>query len=375
MKESPVILIVEDKKDYADGLSRSLQREIGDLTIFVKDRDFAHALDGLTLPPDVFIVDLYEDDYTPDAKQTGPELCEQIWKKKFRPIIVHSAFDVDPHVDHRLAQHPFYKYIKKGESFDPVVAQVKAFIAHAAALRKIEDEVHTVLQTVVQTSAETIWNALKNADEKSRTEALMRSARRRVGAMMDLRPVQSDETVLSWEQYIIPPLESDSDLLMGDVLRREDADINDASSYCIVLTPSCDLVLRGGKRKVEQILVGTCVDAKTFCAKAQLKTSNPKALKEQLLSLLTQPQVSGYCPLPSYPGMWPEMAIKLRDNKFLDFTAISTPEKKAQFKRVASIDSPFREQIAWAHMQIASRPALPDRDIERWADSIIAAAK
>ena len=92
------------------------------------------------------------------------------------------------------------------------------------------------------------------------------------------------------------------------------------------------------------------------------------------MSVLTQPQTNGYCPLPAYPGMWPEIAINLRDTVFLDFDAISTQEKKAQFKRVASIDSPFREQIAWGHMQIASRPALPDRDIESWADSIVASA-
>jgi len=372
VKEPAVILIVEDKKDYADGLRRALEREIGDLTIVVKDRDFAHALDGLQLPPDVFIVDLYEDDYTPDAKQTGPELCQEIWKKKFRPIIVHSAFDVDPHVDHRIAKHPFYKYIKKGPSFDDVVTQVKAFIAYAADLRKIEDEVHAALQIVAQDSAETIWS-VKDMDEKARTEALMRTARRRVGAMMDLRPILSGETGLSWDQYIIPPLESD--LLMGDVLLREDANISDPSSYCVVLTPSCDLVLRGGKRKVQQVLVGKCVGAKAFCAAAQLKAGDSDVMKKQLLPLLTQPHVNGYCPLPAYPGIWPEMAIRLRDIAFLNFDALSTLEKKAEFKRVASIDSPFREQIAWAYMQIASRPALPDRDIERWADSIIAAAK
>jgi hypothetical protein len=38
--------------------------------------------------------------------------------------------------------------------------------------------------------------------------------------------------------------------------------------------------------------------------------------------------------------------------------------------RVASVDSPFREQIAWAFVQIAGRPALPDRDLESWVQEI-----
>jgi DNA-binding NarL/FixJ family response regulator len=369
MKGSAVILIVEDKQEYAEGLKRALEREIGDLIFLRKDRDFAHALDDLQLPPDVFIIDLYEDDYTPDAKQTGPELCQNIWKKRFRPMIVNSAFDVDPHVDHRIAKHPFYKYIKKGPSFDDVVDQVKTFIAHAAEVRKIEDEVYAALQPVVQDSAETIWRVLK--DGKARSEALMRSARRRVGAMMDLRQVLSDETVLPWEQYIVPPLESD--LLMADVLVAEDGKTDDALSYRVVLTPSCDLVLRNGKAKVKALLVGKCVDAKAFCKGMGLKSGNAEQLKKQLVPILTQAQINGYCPLPAYPGMWPEMAIKLRDTEFVAFDAISKPQAKAQFKRVASIDSPFREQIAWAHMQIASRPALPDRNVEPWADSIVAA--
>jgi DNA-binding NarL/FixJ family response regulator len=368
MSQSAIILIVEDNENQAEGLKRAIERSIDGVKVFIKKRDFARALDGLQLPPDVFIVDLYEDEYTPDSTPTGPDLCQQIWKKRFRPIIVHSAFDADPHIGHRLASHPFYKYIKKGPSFDEVVAQVKAFLVHAADLLKIEDEVHAVLQTVVQESAETIWGALK--EDKARKEALMRTARRRVGAMMDLRPVLSDETVLPWEQYIVPPLESD--LLMADVLFAEDGKASDALSYRVVLTPSCDLVLRKGKAKVKAILVGKCVDAKAFCAGAGLKPGKAEELKKQLFPILTQPQINGYCPLPAYPEMWPEMAIKLRDTEFLGFDAISTSEKKAQFKRVASIDSPFREQIAWAHMQIASRPALPDRDIERWADSIIA---
>ena len=46
---------------------------------------------------------------------------------------------------------------------------------------------------------------------------------------------------------------------------------------------------------------------------------------------------------------------------------------KQRFERVASIDSPFREQIAWAHMQIASRPALPDRELNSWVEEILAA--
>jgi len=57
------------------------------------------------------------------------------------------------------------------------------------------------------------------------------------------------------------------------------------------------------------------------------------------------------------------MAIKLRDTEFVKFDEVFGAAENRKFNRVASIDSPFREQIAWANMQIASRPALPDREI------------
>lgn len=37
------------------------------------------------------------------------------------------------------------------------------------------------------------------------------------------------------------------------------------------------------------------------------------------------------------------------------------------YVRIISIDSPFREQIVWAHMQNSCRPGVPDRDTENWA--------
>jgi len=48
-----------------------------------------------------------------------------------------------------------------------------------------------------------------------------------------------------------------------------------------------------------------------------------------------------------------------------------TEKGEAGFTRIASIDSPFREQIAWAHLQIAGRPGVPERDIDKWTQEIL----
>jgi CTP synthase len=188
--------------------------------------------------------------------------------------------------------------------------------------------------------------------------------------MMDLKPFLSDELLFPWEQYIVPPLEQD--LLNGDLLRLKDGDPMVASSYRAVLSPSCDLVRHDGKPKIGEILVGQCVALASFFTAARLrKADGRETLKKQLLTMLTQAQTNGYCLLPAYPGLWPDMAIKLREIGFIAFSDVFGEEGKERFLRIASVDSPFREQISWAHMQIASRPGLPDRQLENWADSIL----
>ena len=41
------------------------------------------------------------------------------------------------------------------------------------------------------------------------------------------------------------------------------------------------------------------------------------------------------------------------------------------FERVASIDSPFREQVAWAFLTTVARPGMPERDLDLWAEEIV----
>ena len=63
------------------------------------------------------------------------------------------------------------------------------------------------------------------------------------------------------------------------------------------------------------------------------------------------------------------MAVYLKDLELILLERINGEGKT--FERVASIDSPFRELVAWAYMQVACRPGLPDRDTETWSEEIV----
>ena len=63
------------------------------------------------------------------------------------------------------------------------------------------------------------------------------------------------------------------------------------------------------------------------------------------------------------------MMADLRDLEIIPIGDIGVDNKP--FLRVASIDSPFREMVAWAYLHTACRPGLPDRDFKAWRDEII----
>ena len=152
---------------------------------------------------------------------------------------------------------------------------------------------------------------------------------------------------------------------MGDILRKADGDAKDPTAYRVVLTPSCDLVERKGKRKVTNVLVCQCTEMGQYLQAARVGKSEVANLGR----FLTEPQVGGIIALPGYHGLIPLMSARLRDLELIPVEQIGDTEQ-SQFVRTASVDSPFREQIAWAFVQIAGRPAVPDRDLESWIEEI-----
>ena len=105
-----------------------------------------------------------------------------------------------------------------------------------------------------------------------------------------------------------------------------------------------------------------------------LKGMRLAKLKDRLPgTVLSHGYFEAVIPFPCLEGRIPTMAANLRDLEFIPVDDIGISEKA--FLRVASVDSPFRELIAWAYLQIACRPGLPDRDFSLWSDEIIALLK
>jgi len=359
------VLIIEDLDEVADQLSRSIVQKVP-ATIIVREKNLKNGPARLAeTMPDAVVLDLYEDAL---GLADGYQTWSAIWQTRFCPIIFHTAHDKpsDPPLPEN---HPFVEFVKKGPGSDLAVAKLlESFVPHADALRAIAKQVDALIQHVLKDVAGFIWQAVAN----DRGPILARAVRRRIAAMMDEKEISDQSHPLAWEQYISPVISTDP--LMGDLLRLRGEDAKDAATYRIVLTPSCDMVTAQGC-KVEEIVAAKCLPIAAYLAAAKLPPgTKPRTIDEKLPSLLTRGHCEGIVPLPQFASIIPTMCASLRLLELIPLKLVGTPgSPDVKFDRVASIDSPFREQLAWCFMQVAGRPGIPDRNLELWVKDIQAA--
>ena len=354
------LLFIEDEPDNIRPLVNRLQRGISpcsyEITSFT---DAKTAIDRFL--PDIVILDLFAG--LPAEMQTpGREIYDWIWRMRFCPIVIYSA-NPDALTTER-APHPFVKAVQKGsDSVPKVEAAIDEFRPHVDALRDTETHFRREFAYALRDASVYAFSSFSVPTE--RVDAFIRAGRRRLAAIMDDLS-RYEQKMASWEQYVCPPVSAN--LKLGDVLHKVGDPNNVAASFRVVLTPSCDLVVNGGREaKVSNVLVARCCSIKSAveqlgCAKA-----------EKLKKVLTQGYSDNMLLLPALPKRIPHMAVNLRNLELLPLGQVSGDSKK--FETVASIDSPFREHVAWAYMQIACRPGLPDRDLDVWCSEIIAATK
>jgi hypothetical protein len=211
------------------------------------------------------------------------------------------------------------------------------------------------LNQALKEVAPQIFENTKAEDE--RKEMLVRSARRRVAAAMDRELSTGGPNLRSWEHYLCPPTNLGHPLT-GDIIRKRVGDRRDPSQYAVILTPSCDLASDAEREpKVEKALVAVCTGVQRIFEDLNLDiNSKRKRLRERLRPTLAQGHASSCLPLPSLPGVFPPMAADFRKLELIDLKEIGNDQES--YVRVASVDNPFRELVAWAYMMNAARPGL-----------------
>lgn len=361
------ILIVDDEPKSVEPLRAELHKTPNTTVYVVGFKEFHEAIEKLA--PQIIVLDLAQG--SPAEKNApGVGTFKEIWHKRFCPLVVYTAVPELLGEEPTLA-HPFVKLQKKGSgSEERVIQHIREFAPHLTALDEAGTEVAVALNRALRDVAPRIFENVKEPNQ--RKEMLVRSARRRVAAAMDKELSTGGPNLRSWEHYLCPPTTTDH-LLTGDIIKNRKGDPRDPTQYSVVLTPSCDLVVdERRKPKVDRVLVARCTKVDRLLEDLGLGiNTNREKCKDRLLPMLTQGHGSSSLPLPSLPGEFPTMAADFRELALISLKDIGVADEP--YVRVASVDNPFRELVAWAYIMNAARPGLPDRDFGSWADEIVAA--
>ena len=370
------VLFIEDQPDVIE----PIRNQIDQLGVTSDTCEFYEAEKIIrTSRPDIVILDLASSASSIDD-MTGRQILDFIWKDHFCPVIVYSAYS-DQIQGNEYLSNPFVESVKKGrKSINKVCSIIETFRSHVEVIKAAENEVRSCFAGVMKDIAPYAFKTF--SDSAQRVEKIKHAGRRRIAALMD-EPLGGDAKLAPWELYLFPPISSD--IRMGDLLVEKGADRNNPNVFRVVLTPSCDLVPDSKHdQKLESVLTAKCCSMKIGLKLVNLEKAKLEKIKTRLLN---PGYHSAIIPFPALPDRIPLMAANLRDLHLISIKQIENmgsekenmgsekedvgsekedvgsekecSEKECsekKFCRVASIDSPFREMIAWAYMQIACRP-------------------
>ncbi len=343
------ILFVEDEPENIETVQERLREEMRGIQMRTCGFKEAQA-EIKTFAPSLVVLDLIGEEEEPEGLGTQ----EYIWAYHFCPIVIYSA-----KAEMARKEHPFIREVKKGTgSEEKVLAAVKGFKPHIDALEETRRRVNRELTESMKATAP--WAFQNLEDEEEKKDYIARAGRRRLPEMA--AEEEDDKPQPGWEQYIHPP--RPGELLTGDIIRETGSDENAATSYRVILTPSCDLSKHGGaKAKTDRVLTARCVPTKQA-----LKREGTKFNAGEIRSRLNQGYWRTTLPLPSMKGAFPPMAVDFRQMETLP---IEDLEDGKAFERIASQYSPFRELVSEAAAAYVGRAGLPDRDTGAWAKEIL----
>ena len=370
------VLVIDDEEGVRTALKNALEEPgataKGGPEWEVRTQGFEKVEDALIrFRPDMVVLDLMEGQIINET-DSGNHSFEQIRDTWFCPVVVYTGF-----ADRRgFKEHAQVSQVTKGSNSEvQVMAKLQEFVPVASMIRSVHQDFDGRIREALRDSVDALRSQIQRHDGFC-AAVLSRAVRRQVAARVDL--AASTTTALrAWERFLVPPL--GSELLLADLLRRKQDAWTDPKAFCMVLTPSCDLV-EGGDRtpNVKHVLVAWCEPLRKL-GKMELKAEKDLTLKQKkdLRSILTEGVSGERFVVPEFKGHVPLMAVNLKCLELVKWSRIDRlrdgndkTSSEPDLLRVASIDSPFREAVAWAYLRVTGRPGMPDTNIDRWLDDI-----
>ena len=363
------VLMIEDNQETIHGLidaviDRGWEYE---LSAFNDAQDKIIAFD-----PDVIVMDWMFDD---EDAELGKPILENVLAKEFRPVIVFSAHDLSAVLEDTLNEFPLVSFTRKGGDDSELALTIDEWKNSALSLSDLR---HNMNAALVESA-----KALKNFREmETFPEETVVSYMLSKRAIQFFEQIEVGDCPPAWIQYSYPPV-TDT-LLVADIIRfysenKDQTVPGIPDEYAVILTPSCDMVNRSSD--VFKILIAKCC-GKEKVTEVRLKsteTVDSGKGKEKVASVVKELRYGynkSFVALPVLPNVLPSMTIDLKNLDFMLMADVASSfenfnKEVHRAYRVASVTSPFREQLVWAHMINSCRPGMPERDITIWAKGIL----
>lgn len=360
------ILIVEDNEETVRGICDYAKDKGWECKIC----DLEKASDEVSVfDPEIIVMDwMYDVD-----DNRGEDIFKEVFDNKFRPTIIFSAVSDTIDLPACMRETPLIDILSKGDE-QIVIDKIEEWKPYILAVKNLRNEFNKSLLSSVQV----IENFMKMKNYPG-DDVVKYMLNKRTTFYFDKDYI--GEKPPAWIQYEYPPVHDT--FMVADIIRvySETTNIKEMGApeeYSVILTPSCDMA-RAKNGTI--ILVAKCKNASMFSDDANISDEERQDerivadKREKLIQLLNTGYNHSKVALPSLPNKIPYMILDLRKIEQVRMGEIAKSEKSAcnknKYYRVASVSSPFREQIVWAHMIHSCRPGMPDRDIITWANGIM----
>lgn len=363
------LLLIEDNEDAVKGISDYAD----DSGWECQKCDFENAYEKISIfEPEIIVMDWMFD---AEEIEKGSKIFSEVYQNRFIPIIIFSAVADVIELPDDIKETPLIEILSKGDE-QVVIDCIEKWSPYIKAVKNLRSELNKSLISSVQA----IDNFMK-MDTYPGDDVVKYMLNKRTTYYFDSEYIGSNPP--AWIQYEYPPVQKT--LLVADILRCNSDEndiekIGNPQEYCVVLTPSCDMARA---KSGQTILVAECQDANCFSKDAVLNKKEKRGedpasynkKKEGLIRSLHMGYNAAKVALPHLPNKIPYMTIDLKKIKPISLGEIALSEKNitqdTNYYRVASINSPFREQVVWAHMINSCRPGMPERDMNEWAEGIM----
>jgi hypothetical protein len=321
--------------------------------ILETENDFDVGLEKIKLGNyDLVILDLCRGEPTEsNGDKMGETILDEIRKECFIPVIFFTG--LVQHVSH--LESPFIRVIcKTSGGNQQIIDQINDLVNQKLiSLRKnLKQFIDKKMKEYFWDFLQVNWEKIKNFnDDISLSYLLIRrlsNSMSKEGAIKLLDdPNILPNKVHPMEFYVYPPL--DNTIYENGSILKKDAD------FYLVLTPSCDLILRNGDRKAKNIMLIKTTKLSQMQEYVDYSSNKSSTNKDKLLRLIEGRKSDQYFFLPGTPFI-NDLIINFQNIVMIEENTLNL------YTIIAKLDYPYGESCLASFVRYYNRIGYPDLD-------------